>query len=175
MNRRSFFHFIIAIVLTLMCVGAYVAWFFMFENARDRAEQLLAEVARIEREDAAIASTKGIAASLDADEALLQTYFVSQDDIVSFLEILEQAGEELGSIVDVASVSPGSGVDAGRVILALQVEGSFEAVMRTLGAFEYGPHDMRVRSLALDGGGEDEGVVWSAATTFSVGLLPETP
>lgn len=175
MRRASLIHVISALLVTVIVAGMYVAWFLMFRAASERSMELSAEIAHIESEDAVIASTKGIAASLDEDEALLASYFVSGDDIVGFLETLEQSGDQLGSLVEVVSVTSGTGGDAGRVILALRIQGSFSAVMRTLGSLEYGPHDMRVQTLTLEAGAGEEGALWSAATTFSVGLLPETP
>jgi hypothetical protein len=173
MRRSAFIHLIVAGALALSAAGAYAAWFLTLRGTVANADALSAEIARIEREDAAIASAKDIAATLEADEAALEAYFVSEDGIVPFLEELERTGDELGSAVEVVSVAPGSGTDAGRVTLAMRISGSFAAVMRTIGAFEYGPHDLRIGLLSLDERGGDDGSSWSASATFSAGLLPD--
>lgn len=173
MTRRPLIHLAAAGALAAAALGAYAAWFLALQAADARADELAAEIARIEREDAAIASATDVAAALAADEAALASYFVSRDGIVQFLEELERAGDEAGSLVEVASVAPGTGAAKDRVTLALRITGSFEGVMRTLGAFEYGPRDMRIESLALDSSREEEGSTWTAAAIFVAGLLPE--
>ncbi len=175
MKRRALTHLLIAAVLALAAAGGYVAWFLMLRGAVKNADALSAEISRIEREDAAIANANDIAATLEADEAALASYFVREDDIVSFLEELEHTGDDLGSAVEVVSVAPGGSGEEERVTLAIRISGSFAAVMRTIGAFEYGAHDLRISTLSLESSGNEEDPSWSAAATFSAGLLPEAP
>lgn len=175
MTRSSLTHFIIALVFALAAAAGYVLWFLAFSAARDNARAAADEAGRIEREDAAIASAKETIASLESDEAALRAYFLSEADIVPFLEELERLGDALQSRVEVASVTE-LGETTERLSLALRIEGSFEAVMRTLGAIEYGSRDMRIISTTLEAlQEENESFLWVATATFSVASITESP
>jgi hypothetical protein len=160
---------LVAACCAVLAMGGYALWLATLYGVRDSGSELLAEVDRVEREDAMIANAKGIAASLSTDEALVAEYFLDESELVPFLERIERSGQAFGSTVRVASVATGSGVDAGRVVLAVAIDGSFASVMQTLGTLEYGPLDIRTNSLSLAASGEEEGG-WSAAATLSVGL-----
>lgn len=174
MKNHALTFFIASTAFALGALGAYGALFYAFSAARAEAEAAANEVARIETEDAAIENAEEIIAALSADEAVLSSYFVSTDGIVAFLEELERSGEELGTAVEVASVSPAT-APGGRLTIALRIEGSFASVMRTLGSLEYGPRDLRIVTLALDTPPSGEDASWVAAATFSAATLEQTP
>ncbi len=175
MNRRALINFSIVLILTLVVVGVYVAWYITLQKQGREVATLLSDIARIEQENVSFEETKGLAEALAEDETALAEYFVAPDDIVQFLETLEGTGDTLGSSVEVVSVTGSAGGDATRATLSLSITGSFSAVMRTLGAFEYGPTDMRLVALTLDGTTREGVSLWRAASTFSVALMPQTP
>lgn len=166
--------FLVAAAIALAALAAYVAEFTLFSRVREDASAAFSEVARIENENQAIARAKEAIAALEGDEASVASHFVSPDAIVPFLESLERSGEELGTEVEVVSVSS-PGESDGRIALALGIKGSFAAVMRTLGTLEYGNEDLRLSSLTLDTLSTDEGSTWTAAATFSVATLTKAP
>ncbi len=162
-------------IFALVALVGYVLWFFSFSNAKNQALFAAAEVVRIEQEDSAIANAEETLAELASDEVMLGAYFVSREDIVSFLEELERSGDMLGSVVEVASVTNTPGAD-GRLTLSMRITGSFESVMKTLGSIEYGARDMRVESLTLDTlRSEEGGDPWVGAVVFSVATIEEKP
>lgn len=174
MTRRTLIYFISALLFALASLIGYVVWFLAFSSAKESALTAVAEVSRIEKEDTAIANAQDTITTLEADEALLRSYFVSEKDIVPFLEELESSGEVHESSVEVVSVvQPDSGAE--RLRVALRVEGSFPAVMRTLGSIEHGPRDMRVESVTIETVTSGEVSSWTAVATFSVASLRDTP
>lgn len=167
MNRKPLIHLIIMTAIFLGAVGGYVWWRLSVEKASAEAAELEAQIERTMEETRQVGQVKGALALLAEDERAIQSYFVNTEDIVPFLESLESAGKGLGATVAVVSVADKPSGD-GRIALSLRITGSFEAVMRTLGVIEYGPHDLRVSNLALDTDPAAAGS-WTAAVTLSVG------
>ena len=100
----------------------------------------------------------------------MQSYLVRQEEIVPFLDQLERTGASLGSVVTVASVSEEQGTERDRILLSLSIAGSFDSVVRTLGAIEYGPYDSAVSSMTLDTVADTEAQGrWTATATFALG------
>ena len=167
--KKELIHFAIALCVALAALGAYALSFARIGAAREEAADAARKVAEIRAEDDAIAQAEGALTALAADEAAVEAYLVSPDDIVAFLEELEGVGESHGAGVEVASVSS-VGSD-GRIELAVRIDGAFAAVMRSLGAMEYGPRDLRLKQLVLDTIPSDPEASWSAAATFSAAAL----
>ena len=168
MRKETLIWFGIAVASLLASTGAYAYWFFAFEGARAEARAAMGEVARIEREDAEIRAAEGALATLTADESAVRAYFLAPEDIVAFLETLQASGGAFGTAIEVVSVAPATD---GRIGLSLHIDGSFEGVMRTLGALEFGPRDIRIASLTLDTPPNEATGEWGAAATFTVGAL----
>lgn len=174
MRRPALIQFIVAALLMLAALGAYGVELLMLSATRTKASTAFAEVARIEEEGRAVANAKDTIAALENDEASVASHFISPEGIVPFLEEVERSGKELGTTIEVVSVSSINASD-GRITLALRIQGGFGAVMRTLGSLEYGPQDIRTTSLTLDTVSGEDSALWTAAGTFSVATLSKTP
>lgn len=162
----------VAVLLLLAAIGGCVFWYMRVDALKEEVTQLRTKRVETEAQSARIAEAKSALATLAESEARIERYFVPQGDVVPFLETVGQTGDTLGSTVEVVSVTaePGEG-DRGRLRLALRITGSFAAVMRTVGALEYGPFDSRLMTITLDGGGEGQ---WSASATYAIGTY-KTP
>jgi hypothetical protein len=174
MIRRPFIDVLIAGIFCLLAIGGYVLWYGMVASAADEAARLAQELgAQGEAESRALGVEKKLA-ELEAKEAGVYGHLVSANDIVPFLEQLEATGERLGSNVEVVSVTNAPGTPLETLSLSLRITGSFDAVMRTLGAIEYQTYDTALTNLTLDTP-PGEVRAWSAAATFAVGMRPATP
>jgi len=162
---KPLLHLVIALVLLAATAAAYVFWYLHVSGTRAEVTTLKAEAGAIEVEAAGISSARAALSKLAAAEAFFGSYFVSTTSVVSFLEDLEATGEELGSTIEVVSVTPDSGA---RLSVALRASGSFAAAMRTIGAVEYGPYDLVVTDLTVDTNASSEGA-WTATGAISVG------
>ena len=110
--------------------------------------------------------------SLTSEEAAINQYFISTNDVVPFLEQLQKTGKYFGANVTVQSVSATPGTPYGQLGLALTITGTFDAVLRTIGAIEYGPYDTTVSTLnfaTTANGVASSSPTWIANTTFIVG------
>jgi len=169
---RPYLHIILAGLALFIVLSAYGVW---WSEVSSRS----AEAAQIRQEIQALGDTGGLNSSirraleeLSMQEAELYRHFVGDDTIVQYLEEIETTAESLGASVEVVAV--GDAKDASRVSVSLRIIGSFDAVMRTLGAIEYQQYDTTLATLTLDTP-PSEGTNWTAAATFLVGKLPQAP
>ncbi|HEV7121750.1 MAG TPA: hypothetical protein VGN56_02915 [Candidatus Paceibacterota bacterium] len=160
----------LAFLLLVAGIGAYGIWFVAVDTENAHARDLAGQIQTKSQDATRIAEAKATLAALATDEASVGSHFVSTDDVVPFLSGLQNTGSALGSKVEVASVGAVP-VQAGQghLNLSLHITGTFDSVLRTLGALEYAPYDMRLTNLSLDTASKG---VWSASASFSVGTGP---
>ena len=157
-----------AVILVGVLVG-YGVWYSIVAGESGRAAEL-SEHIKAKTETASRASA--VRATLDelaADEKIMQNYFISEQNIVSFLEGLEAVGTRLGADVQVASVAQGKGLSARTLAVSLKIGGEFDALMRTIGTLEYAPYDITVSNVVIGKNPVDVKPSWSATLTLKVG------
>src|SRR3989344_896925 len=150
MKRSSFTDLMFALVLTAAALSAYFYWYAALSKASATVADLASRIAEKSEDASRIAAAKSILAALSSEEAAIRGYFVSTEDVVPFLEELEATGKAFGADVSVASVSADSAADRSHILVAVKVGGTFDAVLRAVGAIEYGPHDIIITNLSLD-------------------------
>lgn len=165
MKHKPFFHFIFVLILFIALVGVYVAWHGIVVGARTSVYETASAIEAKTREAKQIADIQERIASFFNDESALETHFVSSDTVVSYLQELEELGSTLGTTLEVVSVTNDPG--QGRLSISLQIEGSFDAVMRTVGVIEYGQYDAMITTLNIEK--MVDSALWSATGTLSVG------
>lgn len=161
MTRSPFLPLGLAIIVALAAVMGYLFWHRAVVDASANAALLAGEVALKSGVLSESASARSALAALSDDEDFMERLLLSTEDLVPFLEELEASGSDYGASVSVVSVSDAEG--EGRIRVAFSIEGSFDAVMRTLGTVEYAEHASAVRNVTLDTPGEG---MWSAAVTM---------
>jgi hypothetical protein len=108
----------------------------------------------------------------------VQHYFISETGVVAFIDNLEALGRVSGAAaIKVLSVSTGDVSAQPTFTFSLSIKGTFDAVMRTIGAIEYAPYAISISSLSI---GQDAKNDWHANLTFLVGASttstpPNTP
>lgn len=175
MRRRTLFQLLGALLLLLGIAGAYGGWYAVVRTQSAEAARLLEEV-RVKSEDSArLKAAREALERIANDENAVTGYLVRQEDIVAFLGTLEQAGSTMGAVVEVESVSAETEGARDAIVLSLSIRGSFDAVLRTVGAIEYGPYDSSITSLTLDSVATDEGRTgtWNASVTARFGMVAE--
>lgn len=173
MRRLTLIHLVFAGTLLAAVLGAYGLWYASVGKLSVEAAALAESIRTKSQESARVAAARVALASLSADEAAMRAYLVREQDIVSFLGTLEETGASLGSNVEVVSVGADTKDERGRLVLSLKITGSFDAVQRTLGAFEYGPYDSAIQSVTFDTVRTEAGNAgWTAVATFTLGTQP---
>lgn len=175
MNRSSLIQLAIALAVLASVFGAYAFWYSLVGKSSVEAAALSEEIRTKSQDSARVAAAKVALESLAEDEAAMRAYLVREKDIVPFLSTLEDTGTSLGAGVEVISVSADSKSERSHIQLSLKITGSFDAVLRTLGAIEYGPYDSAIQSVTFDTvPAEVTSIpVWTAATTFTLGTQTE--
>ncbi len=159
---------VITLIILAGAAGAY-GWLYQelanikVASATLRADIQAAEVAKVRALEA-----KTESAGLANDEASVFAHVIETDGIVTFLQYLERSGNAFGATVEVASVSDTA--SSGTITISLSVEGTFPAVMKTLGILEHGSYAMSAKTVTLD---SFEDGTWEMTGTFIA--LTKTP
>ena len=175
MKRTSLIQLVTALVVFAVSLGVYSFWYSLVGKASVEAAGLSEEIRTKSQDSARVAAAKVALESLAEDEAAMHAYLVREQDIVPFLGTLEDTGVSLGSSVEVVSVAADSQGERSRIQLSLKITGTFDAVLRTLGAIEYGPYDSAIQSVTFDTVPVEGAVAapWTAAATFTLGTQTE--
>jgi hypothetical protein len=160
MRYRAAIGLLLSLLLLAGVIFAYVRWQGEVSRMSARLEGLAAEVAARAGGETGVARTD---AALAEDEAALREFFLEEADIVSFTETLKERGRSLGSSVEVVSASVERGTPRGRILVSVRIRGTYDAVLRTLGAIEYGPQDARTERAVQSFESEN----WVATASFS--------
>ncbi len=175
MKRASLIQLVVALIVFVVALSVYGFWYSLVGKASVEAAALSKEIYTKSQDSARVAAAKVALESLAEDEAAMRAYLVREQDIVPFLSTLEDTGVSLGSNVEVVSVSADSKGERNQIQLSLKITGSFDAVLRTLGAIEYGPYDSAIQSVTFDTVPAEGTATWTAAATFMLGTQSEKP
>ena len=177
MKHVTFIHLSLALVIFAGLVGVYGFWYSLVGKASAEASQLSEEIQAKSLESGRVAAAKKALAELAEDEAAVQKYLVSENNVVPFLESLENTGKALGATVSVASVSAEKSTTRPHLKLSLKITGSFDSVLRTLGAIEYGAYDSQLITTTFDTPKVSDPAVaaeWTATASFMIGMRTAT-
>lgn len=137
-------------IIAVIAVSGYLYWYSLVSEKSVQVANLETEIAARSEKSMRIAIARATLAEIVDDERIVQNYFVPDTEVVHFIEDLQARARARGAALKVASV--GSDVDGKRPVLdlSLGIDGSFDAVMRTIGVIEYAPYDLVVNKLVVD-------------------------
>lgn len=161
-------HFAVAVVVACIAAGVYYGWYAAVSRKSAYAAELEQQIMTASAEASRIAAARMALAEISGDEKTIQSYFVSDTDVVTFIGALESLGSATGSVVRVLSVSPAGTPARPALHVALTINGTFDAVMRTVGAVEYVPYAVSITTMAV---GQDAANKWHADLNLTVGSL----
>ncbi|MDB5244856.1 MAG: hypothetical protein JWN18_726 [Parcubacteria group bacterium] len=164
-------HLIITSCIALGAVGAFTAWYLFVQHTRAHVADLETQIARKIENSQRIAEARASLAEIAGEEAAIQSYFVPEANVVPFIDSLEAEGHTFGTLVKVTAVSKANVKSRPALTFALTVGGSFDSVLRTVGAIEYSPYNVSITALALT---RDDKGVWAATLTITVASLAQS-
>lgn len=167
--RSPLVHLLIAIAVMLGTIVAYGTWYSVVSNESAVVASIQDQITTASENMKRIAAARAALAEIAGDEAKVRSYFVSEDSVVSFIDSLQSTGKNLKADVAVQSVAKGGTPAQPTLAFVLSVSGTFDAVMRTIGAIEYAPYDVIVTSLSVS---EDDKHVWHSTVNLTVGSAP---
>jgi hypothetical protein len=176
--KSPVFHLIVAFVVAIAAIVGYGFWYNAVSAKSSDVASLQSQISSQAEAVNNIVSTREALTEIAGDEASMQNYFVPGSSMVTFIDGLEAQGRTQGTTVSVLSVSTGSTSVQPTFTLALTIKGTFDAVMRTVGAIEYSPYDLSISEFSMRQEGKN---VWHADLNLLVGSsviatsTPNTP
>lgn len=174
-------HLMQLILALVICIAAIVGYGILYGAVASTSAAVTALQSQIDtktRVVSRLATTRSALAEIVGDEVVVQNYFISETGVVAFIDGLEALGRVSGATaVRVLSVSAGGASAQPTFTFTISIKGTFDAVMRTVGAIEYAPYAISISSLSI---GQDAKNVWYADLIFLVGASaasapPNTP
>ena len=169
------------VVMSLVCAAVFVGYGMWYAAVSAKSatvaelqNSIIAKTETVNR----IAATRATLAGIANDEAVVQDYFVPEASVVAFIDSLQSHGKALGTAVSVLSVSTVGTTALPALALSLNIKGTFDALMRTIGSIEYSPYDLSISALEVVQDGKDN---WHADLKLLVGsravatTTPNTP
>lgn len=171
MSRTPYIHLAAAGLFLLVALGAYAFWYRHVSKLSTQAAELTGQLQMVGDAGGRASSVRRELDLVTQQETEIYQRFVGSNTIVTYLEAVEATGRGLGAEVEVISVgdAPTRANHPAELQMALRITGSFDAVMRTLGAIEYQAYATSLSSVTLD---TPTGANWTAAATFLVGKPP---
>jgi hypothetical protein len=174
MSNKSIIRLLGAAVLLVLVLAGYGFWYAIVSTESEQAGVLSAKIAEQNNAATKSAQAKSELTLLTSQGATIDQYFVQTNNLVPFLEQLQSLGKFLGSNVQVASVSAEPGSPYGQLNLSLGITGSFDAVVRAIGAIEYEPYNVSISSLSLNTSPNPDpnastSPQWNVAAVFVIG------
>ena len=122
-----------------------------------------------------------LASSTASDREMLLTFFISSDDIVSFITAIESLGPKSGSTLNITSIDADQmvGAPAGKIGKArahVDAHGSWSSVMRLLDLAEVMPYAVTISHVRLNSSGATakSNDAWSLAFDIQVSIIAPT-
>lgn len=166
--KSPLLHLLIWIGICAAALTGQGFWYAIIANksaaVADLQNQIDTKIKTAER----IASARSALAEISGDESTVQSHFVPETGVVSFIDDLETRAKEQSAAMKVLSVSVGGTDTRPTLVLSFTIDGTFDAVMRTVGAIEYAPYDLFISKLSF---GKDEKGVWHANAELIVGSV----
>ena len=161
---------VVTTLLALVFVCAYGFLFVVIKTKNNQISILQNQVDVEIRKDQRLYSVKQLMTDLHEGFDKIDTYFVSNDGVVGFLENLESFGAMSGVYVGVNSVSVDGHIDDGLPYESLRVEfvarGEWRSVIQLISLLETTPFGITVERMQLERlEGSD---YWRINTSFTV-------
>ncbi len=143
---------VIALVLNVAVVGGYIFLFIGVKEKNERISVLVNEIEAKVAEENTHSSIRAIVAQTVKQRNQLAKYSIAKEEAVSFIELLERTGREIGVSVNITSVReteiPETPVFE-HLTLALTATGTWPGVVRFLGRLESLPYEAKVTQAAV--------------------------
>jgi hypothetical protein len=165
--KSTLIKLILALVVCASALVGYWVWYGVVATASVAVTTLQNQIDTKTSIVSRTATTRSALADIADDEDAVQNYFISETGVVAFINSLEALGRASGAAtVSVLSVSAGNALPQPTFTFTLSIKGTFDAVMRTVGAIEYAPYAISISSLSV---GRDAKNEWHADLAFTVG------
>lgn len=170
---RSISKNIFFIILNLALLGGLIFTMFFLNDKQAEFSKTVMEIEAHLGGDAWTKNANTLARDYARDVMILEEVFIERKDIVSLIELIEQAGERLGLDVAISSLSDEIDQDATQpqsVKMVINTEGGWQGSLtfiKFLGALPY-KIDLKSAGLSVSEQG-----VWTSDTALKVVIFPD--
>ena len=161
----------VSLLVALVCAAVFGFLLERILRINRAAAELAASIEKEDQRDKQLNALQNLLAELETEQAALDSKFVSQEGVVSFIELLEESGRDAGVSVEIASVGIQPDTTTNRsyewLRVALRTEGSWAQLFHYIVLLETIPHAMKLDQVGLSEKVTDKGIsVWEG--TFVV-------
>lgn len=167
--KSPLLHLIVWLIIATLTFAGYGLWYAAVAKRSVAVADVQSKIDTKTDTASRINAARAVLSEIENDEFTVQSYFVPETGVVSFISDLEARARAQTAVMKVLSVSTGSVKKQPTLTLSLAIDGTFDAVMRTVGAVEYAPYNLSVSEFSLGKTGKD---VWHASLGITVGLVP---
>lgn len=157
-------HILGALLVCAASLAGYAWWYGVISEKSAAVADLQNQIDAKTETKGRISAARAALAGVLGDEAAIQDYFVSETGVVAFIGTLEAEGKAQGAKVNVLSVSATGSSSRPSLTFLLSVRGTFDAVLRAIGAIEYAPYAVSLSALSVRRDAEGSG--WQASLTL---------
>jgi len=166
--KSSVIHMSIWVFICAVTIVGQGFWYAIIVNKSADVADLQNQIDTKTETAGKVAAARTALAEIAGDESAVQSYFVPETEVVSFINNLEDRARAQKTTMKVLSVSVDNSSKQTSLVLSLVVSGTFDAVMRTVGAIEFAPYDVLISKLSL---ANEEKNVWNANLEIVVGSV----
>lgn len=147
----------ILISTSIITIALFVAYIFLFSAIKIKISQAVVSGQKVSELSARQAGFDSAVSDLKAEASritVLRSYYISENQIVSFTEKIEGLGVFSGAVVSIESLDPGVGVGGAPVLdFRIKAVGTFNEVMKTLSLLEKFPAAFEWRGVQIESNG----------------------
>jgi hypothetical protein len=169
---------ILAVLLALGSLGMYAFLFKVMEDTNTRIVALTTEASSHEQTILEAQSLRKVASEIGPSIEKVDSYYISKDGGVAFIEMIQELGRESGVVTEISSAKYVDAIASTTEKLHLSVvfEGTWKDDMHFLSQLETLPYDLSIKNIAFTGNlqyGEPGNKVprWRAAADIEVTKL----
>jgi hypothetical protein len=167
--KSSLFYLMLWLSVCVATLGGYWFWYSTVADKSVAVASLENQINTRTEASVRIAAVRTALSEIAGDESIVQGYFVPETAVVSFINNLEARARAQKAVMKVLSVSTAGTTKQPMLVLTLSIDGTFDSVMRTVGAIEYAPYNLSISKLSL---GKQEKGNWRADIGLMISSVP---
>jgi hypothetical protein len=164
--KSPYLHLVIWVLICVAAIAGYWTWYNSVATESVEAANLQTQTVNA----ADLVADRTTLAELSGDQTTVEGYFVPETGMVSFVTYLQGLAQAESANMKVLSVSTSGTIEQSNFefVLSINITGTFDSVMRTIGAVEYAPYDLTVSNLSMTQSARNE---WQANLELNVGSV----
>ncbi|MBP7804652.1 MAG: hypothetical protein KA052_00310 [Candidatus Pacebacteria bacterium] len=149
-SRKTALIFWLSIAVFLIALAAYAGMFYLIQKTGEENATLRAETDQLTARESQVGELKRTLSSIQAKEPMLGSYFINANDIVPFLEMIEEYGRQTRVSVKFTNVDLKQGPPT--LFVSVTSSGTFTDIYRFLSLVEAAPYQIKITQTTMQVG-----------------------